>query len=116
MTKNNLDLLLSSIAVAKGYTYSNDGDVTVLEGEDLSTTDKNTMAKHMLGSTATSKELESVNSVLNYIKKLPNYEQLVAEAKDALIERGVELPEPKTIEVYQPNTIGWMRQIIDICK
>lgn len=119
MTENNRslsDTLLSSIASARGFEYRREDDVLVLENDEFSTSDQNKIVKELLGQTATTKELASVDTILSYIKKLPNYEQLIAEAKDMLVAQGVDLPEPTVIETYQPNTIGWMRQLIDICK
>ena len=119
MTKNKsalLDAVLSRISSARGFHFTREDSNMVIENENLITTDQNKIAKELLGQTATTKDLSSIDAVLNYIKKLPNYEQLVAEARDTLIEEGVKVPEPQYIETFQPGSLGWMRQIIDICK
>jgi hypothetical protein len=45
---------------------------------------------------------------------LPNYEELIADARETFEKDGLELPDAKKIESYQPGTISWMRQMIDI--
>jgi hypothetical protein len=47
---------------------------------------------------------------------LPNYEELVAGARETLGKQGVELPKNEAFESYHPGTIGWMRRMIDIAK
>jgi hypothetical protein len=78
--------------------------------------DWNQIAKQLLGLTATTKDIRSVENILSYIKKLPNYDELVAGARETLGKQGIELPRANQIESYQPGTIGWMRQLIDIVK
>jgi hypothetical protein len=78
--------------------------------------DWNSIAKKLLGQTATVKDIRSVDAILNYIKKLPNYEELVAGARETLGKQGVELPKNEAYESYQPGTIGWMRRMINITK
>jgi hypothetical protein len=111
-------ILLASIARGRGLKYSPKfGLVDPETNEPLSGGDDwNKIAKDLLGQTATVKDIRSVDSIINYIKKLPNYEELVAAARDTLGKQGITLPENKTIETFQPGTIGWMRQMIDICK
>lgn len=109
-------VLLASIAAARGFSCDQTEDNLVLETEDFSTSDHNAIAKTLLGQTASLEDLASVETILNYIKKLPNYQRLVAEAKAHLIDAGFTVPEPNVIETFQPGTIGWMRQLIDMCK
>jgi uncharacterized protein Smg (DUF494 family) len=80
------------------------------------TKDPNKMAKDLLGQTATSKDITSVENILNYIKKLPNYDELVASARETLDRQGVELPQKEAFESYQPGSIGWMRKLINIVR
>jgi hypothetical protein len=111
-------ILLSSIARARGLKYSPKfGLVDPETNEPIAGGDDwNKIAKELLGQTATVKDIRSVDSVINYIKKLPNYEELVAAARETLGKQGVELPENTYIETFQPGSIGWMRQMIEICK
>lgn len=84
------------------------------ETNELVTKDPNQIAKTLLGQTATPSTLDSVEGIIGYIKKLPNYEELVADARETFEKDGLELPDPKKVESFQPGTIGWMRQMIDI--
>jgi hypothetical protein len=109
-------ILLSSIARARGFKYSYKNGLVNPETDEVITKDPNKMAKDLLGQTATANDIKSVESILAYVKKLPNYEELVSAARETLGKQGVELPENKHIETFQPGTIGWMRQMIEICK
>jgi hypothetical protein len=111
-------ILLSSIARARGMKYSPKHGLLNSQTDELlpNGNDWNTIAKELLGQTATVKDIRSVDSILNYIKKLPNYEELVASARETLGRSGIELPKANQLESYQPGSIGWMRQIIDLVK
>jgi len=91
-------VLLASIAKARELEYN------------AESTDHNQTAKELLGVTATAKDTESVEDILNFIKKLPKYEDLVKEARD----QGMDIPKVESIEVYQTGSIGWMRRMLDI--
>jgi len=111
-------ILLSSIARARGMKYSPkfglvdpETNEPVANGDDW-----NTIAKQLLGQTASVKDIRSVESIINYIKKLPNYEELVAAARETLGRSNVELPKKEAVENYQPGSIGSMRRLIDIVK
>lgn len=111
-------ILLSSIARARGLKYSpKHGLVDPASNEPIPGGDDwNKIAKDLLGQTATVKDIRSVESIINYIKKLPNYEELIAAAQETLGRSGIELPKKEAVESYQPGSLGWMRQMIDICK
>ena len=111
-------ILLASIARARGMKYSPKfGLVDPESNEPVSGGDDwNTIAKQLLGQTATTKDIRSVESIISYIKKLPNYEELVAAARETLGRSGIELPQKEAVESYQPGTIGWMRRMIDLVK
>lgn len=111
-------IVLSSIARARGLKYSpKHGLVDPETNEPIENgSDWNNIAKQLLGQTATVKDIKSVDAIINYIKKLPNYEELVAAARETLGRSGIELPEAQSLETFQPGSIGWMRQMIDIVK
>jgi len=111
-------ILLSSIARARGMKYSPkfglmnaETDETIPGGDDW-----NVIAKQLLGQTAKLKDIRSVESIIAYIRKLPNYEELVAAARETLGRSGIELPKNEAFESYQPGSIGWMRKMINIVK
>jgi hypothetical protein len=111
-------IVLSSIARARGMKYSPKHGLLNATTDELlpDGNDWNNIAKQLLGQTATVKDIRSVDTILNYVKKLPNYEELVAGARETLGKQGVELPKNEAFESYQPGTIGWMRRMIDITK
>jgi hypothetical protein len=111
-------ILLSSIARARGMKYSPKHGLLNPQTDELlpNGNDWNQIAKELLGQTATTKDIRSVENILNYIKKLPNYEELVAAARETLGRQGIELPKANQVESFQPGSIGWMRQLIDIVK
>jgi hypothetical protein len=94
----NKQTLLASIAKARELELA----------ESWEDTDQ--LAKEYLGQTAVAKDLATVESIVNFIKKLPRYEELVESARAA----GLDLPRADTIETYQPGTIGWMRRLINL--
>lgn len=109
-------IVLSSIARARGMKYSPKFGLVDPDTNEVVSDDWNVIAKELLGQTATVKDIRSVEGILEYIKKLPNYEELIAAARETLDKYGVELPKKEAVEQYQPGTIGWMRQMIDIVK
>jgi len=111
-------IVLSSIARARGMKYSPKHGLLNATTDELlpDGNDWNNIAKQLLGQTAAVKDIKSVDAILNYIKKLPNYEELVAGARETLGKQGVELPKKEAFESYQPGTIGWMRRMIDLTK
>lgn len=111
-------ILLSSIARAKGMKYSPKmGLVDPETNEPMPNGDDwNVIAKQLLGQTATVKDIRSVDNIINYIKKLPNYEELVAAARETLGKQGINLPESNKLEHYTPNSPSWMRQIMDMIR
>jgi len=109
-------MLLSSIARARGYKYSfknglmdPETNETLPNGKDF-----NFIAKTLLGQTATVRDTKSVEAILDFIKKLPNYDELVANAREALGKQGVELPEQYVkIESQQIGTPSWFRRMMN---
>jgi hypothetical protein len=111
-------ILLSSIARARGIKYSPKHGLLNPQTDELlpNGNDWNQIAKELLGQTATVKDIRSVDAILTYIKKLPNYEELIAGARETLGKQGIELPKNETFESYQPGSIGWMRRMINLTK
>lgn len=111
-------ILLSSIARARGLKYSPKfGLVDPETNEPIAGGDDwNKIAKDLLGQTATVKDIRSVESIINYIKKLPNYEELVSAARETLGRSGIDLPQKESLEHYVPNSPNWMRKIMDMVK
>lgn len=109
-------ILLASIARARGFKYSYKNGLMDPATDTTITKDPNKIAKDLLGQTATPKDLTSVENILNYVKKLPNYDELVAAARETLSRQGMDLPQKETLESYHPGSIGWMRKLINIVR
>lgn len=107
-------ILLSSIAKTKGLKWSPNNGLLDRETNELVTKDPNQIAKQLLGQSATPSTMESVESIVKYVMKLPNYEELVADARETFEKDGLELPKAGKVESYQPGSIGWMRSMIDV--
>jgi uncharacterized protein YoxC len=66
---------------------------------------------------ATVKDIKSVDAILNYIKKLPNYQELVAGARETLGKQGITLPENSlSFESNQTGTPAWFRRMMEQVK
>lgn len=109
-------ILLSSIARAKNLKYSPKFGLLDPDSNEVISNDWNVITKELLGQTATIKDIKTVDSIINYIKKLPNYEELVSAARETLDKQGLELPTKEAFESYKPGSIGWMRSMIDLVK
>ena len=98
-------IVLSSIARARGIKYSPkfglvdpETDEPLPNGDDW-----NIIAKQLLGQSATVADVKSVDAIINYIKKLPNYEELISAARETLGRYDIELPKKEAVESYQPG-------------
>lgn len=109
-------ILLASIAKAKGMKWSYQNGLTNRENGELISKEPNEIAKKLLGQMTTPKDLASVDSILNVIMKLPNYDELVADARETLAKDGVELPKAPQIESYQTGTPTWFRRMLEAVK
>jgi hypothetical protein len=109
-------IVLSSIARAKNLKYSPKFGLVDPDSNEVISDDWNIITKELLGQTATVKDIKSVDAIIEYIKKLPNYEELIASARETLGRYDIELPTKEAFESYKPGSIGWMRSIIDLVK
>lgn len=111
-------IVLSSLARARGMKYSpkfgllhGDTEEPVENGDDW-----NVISKQLLGQTATVKDIKNVDAILAYVIKLPNYDELIAGARETLGRQGIELPVKEAFESYVPGSNAWMRRMINIVK
>lgn len=109
-------IILASIAKAKGMKWSFQNGLINRENNEVITKDPNEIAKKVLGLSATAKNLEDPESILDYVSKLPNYEELIADARETLSKEGVDLPRPTQIESYATGTPAWFRRMMEATK
>jgi hypothetical protein len=107
---------MSSIAKARGLKWSFQNGLMNRETNEVITKDPNEIAKKLLGQTATPKNLQDPEAIIDYIIKLPNYEELVADAREALGKEGVQLPKAGKVESFTPGTNAWFRRMIETVK
>jgi hypothetical protein len=86
------------------------------DGKELISKDPNEIAKKLLGQMATAKNIEHTEDIIDIIHKLPNYEELVKDARDTLGREGVKLPESAKLESHQTGTPGWFRRMMEAIK
>jgi hypothetical protein len=109
-------VILSSIARQRGMKWSPNSGLMSGDGAELISKDGNEIAKKLLGQTATVKDLQDPESVIDYIIKLPNYEELVADARETLGREGVKLPVAGKVESFTPGSGAWFRKMIEVIK
>jgi hypothetical protein len=109
-------MIMSSIAKARGMKWSFQNGLMNRETNEVITKDPNEIAKKLLGQTATPKDLQDPEAIIDYVIKLPNYEELVADAREALSKEGVQLPKAGQVESFQPGSGAWFRKMIEMVK
>ncbi len=109
-------IILASIARVRGMKWSANNGLMSGDGKELVSKDGNEIAKKLLGQTATIKDLQDPEAIIDYVIKLPNYEELVADARETLGREGVKLPEAGKVESFTPGTGAWFRKMIEVVK
>lgn len=101
-------ILLSAIARGRGLKFSPKfGLVDPEQGDKVIADTWKTIAPVLLGKGAKETDTHTVESMIKYLKKDPNYEQLIAPWKEAMEKAGKEVPESqsKTLEDKQLDRI-----------
>ena len=98
-------VLMASIAKALGFKWSPNSGLLDRESNELISQNPAEIAQKLLGPNAQIDDLESVETIVTRAKTLPNYEDLVADAKETFAKDGLELPESYTVE--------WFRSIME---
>lgn len=97
------NILLASIAKARGLKWSPKFGLVNRETNEVISNNPAEIAKQLInGSPA---DLASVDAILNKIKSYPNYDQLVADAREAFARENLVLPESGPL----PGTGAWYR-------
>jgi hypothetical protein len=100
-------ILLASIAKAQGMKWSYKNGLVDRDSNEIITKNPQEIAQNLInGNTA---DLSSVESIIKKIKELPNYEELVKDAREAFERDKLTLPEDSVL----PGTGAWYRQFIN---
>jgi len=100
-------ILLSSIAKAQGLKWSQKYGLVDRATNEVITQDPKEIAARLLDGTPA--DLASVESIIKKIKGRPDYQQLVADARDTFAKDQLVLPESAPL----PGTGAWFRQFTD---
>ena len=100
-------ILLASIAKAQGMKWSYKNGLVDRETNEIITKNPQEIAEKLINGTTA--DLSSVESIVKKIKALPNYEELVKDARDAFERDKLTLPEDATL----PGTGAWYRQFLN---
>jgi len=94
-------ILLSAIARGRGLKFSPKfGLVDPTKGDEVIAATWDKIAPLLLGKGAKEPDTHTVETMLAFLKKDPNYEQLIAPWKETMEKAGKEVPESKTPTGY----------------
>lgn len=99
------NILMASLASAQNMKFSPKYGLIERATNDVITQDPNEIAVRLLGQGHTAKELATVESIINAIKDRPDFEQLIASAKENFSRDNLVLPESRPL----PGTGAWFR-------
>lgn len=100
-------ILLASIAKAQGMKWSYKNGLMDRETNEIITKNPAEIAQKLIGGTAA--DLSSVETIIKKIKSRADFEQLVADAKEAFEKENLVLPESSVL----PGTGAWYRQFLN---
>jgi hypothetical protein len=105
-------ILLSSIAKAQNMKWSPKFGLVNRDNNEIISQDPNEIAVALLGQGHQGKDLATVETVIKAVKDRPDFERLVADAKEAFGKENLILPESQPL----PGTGAWFRawQNLDI--
>ena len=92
-------IMISSIAKAQGMKFSSGAGLANRETGELISKDPDEIAKKLLGPAANRHTMDSVETINTFIKTRPDYQELIADAKDNFEAQGLPMPESKGIFV-----------------
>ena len=95
-------ILLSAIARGRGLNFSPKfGLVDPNKGDEVIAATWDKIAPLLLGKGAKEPDTHTVETMLAFLKKDPNYEELIAPWKETMEKAGKEVPESKTPTGYK---------------
>lgn len=100
-------LLLASVAKAQGMKWSYKNGLLDRATNEVITQDPTEIAQKLFNGSAA--DLASVETIIAKIKNQPNYEQLVADAREALARDNLQLPESQQVH---EGSAQWFRKFM----
>jgi len=100
-------ILLASIAKAQGMKWSYKNGLMDRDSNEIITKNPTEIAQNLINGTPA--DMTSVESIIKKIKELPNYEELVKDAREAFERDKLTLPEDTVLH----GTGAWYRQFIN---
>ena len=95
-------ILLSAIARGRGLKFSPKfGLVDPTKGDEVIAATWDKIAPLLLGKGAKEPDTHTVETMLAFLKKDPNYEELIAPWKETMEKAGKEVPESETLTGYK---------------
>ena len=95
-------ILLSSLARGRGLKFSPKfGVVDPAQGDKVLTSDWDEIAGMLLGQGAKANDTRTVESIIKFIIKLPNYEELVATARETFAKADKTLPVKENVNALK---------------
>jgi hypothetical protein len=86
-------ILIASIAKAQGMKWSPAKGLVNRDTNEVIARDPAGIAKNLLGNNATPANLDSVETIIKFIKGRPDYDALVADAKEQFAKDQLDMPE-----------------------
>lgn len=105
-------ILLSSVAKAQNLKWSPKFGLINRDNNEVISQDPEEIAVMLLGQGHRAKDLTTVETIIKAIKNRPDFERLIADAKEAFSKENLVLPESSPM----PGTGAWFRtfQNLDI--
>jgi hypothetical protein len=98
-------ILLASIAKAQNMKWSPKFGLVERETNEVISADPKEIAVRLLGQGYAPKDLATVETIIKAVKDRPDFEQLVADAKENFSRDNLVLPESRPL----PGTGAWFR-------
>jgi len=102
-------ILMASIAKAQNMKWSPKFGLVDRGTDEVITADPKEIAVKLLGQGHAPKDLTTVETIIKAVKDRPDFEQLVADAKENFSRDNLVLPESRPL----PGTGAWYRQFVN---
>ena len=103
-------ILIASIAKAQGMKWSPANGLVNRDTNEVIARDPAGIAKNLLGDNATPANLDSVETIVKFIKGRPDYDALVADAKEQFAKDQLDMPE--SIETLGDKHLRRLKELL----